>query len=231
MNIIILTKKLKLIEIIKGAICQQLPEETYVYTAESFNGIQDRWLNHLFFIIVDIDDCDVLSEQQKLQLKWKNIFFIYVSASNNRVKEVIGYNVLGYFLYRDTKLLSNKIKCYQEIILSKQDCYFKTENGIRMFLYEDILYFEIKDRNVYINYRDQEIRLVNYKLYHIEQMIDYRFVQVNQSVIINTQKILSINKDHDVILQSKKQQPIKLSKKFRKNIDEKLVHLVNFKHK
>mgnify|MGYP004514143855 CR=1 FL=1 len=221
MNIIILTKKLKLIEVIKEVVYHQLSGEIYFYTANSFSGIDDRWLSHLFFIIVDIDDCDVLSEQQKVQLKWKNIFYIYVSGSNNRIKDVIGYNVLGYFLYQDTKLLRNKIKIYQEIILSKQDCYFKTENGIQMFLYEDILYFEVKGRNVYINYRDQEIRLVNYKLYELEKMIDHRFVQVNQSVIVNTQKILCISKEHDIILESKNKQPIKISKKFRRNIDEK----------
>ena len=90
-----------------------------------------------------------------------------------------------------------------------------------MFLYEDILYFEVKGRNVYINYRDQEIRLVNYKLYELEKMIDHRFVQVNQSVIVNTQKILCISKEHDVILESKNKQPIKIGKKFRRNIDEK----------
>lgn len=194
-NIMILCSKKDLVETIKKEIRKCIYCNLYIHHESKKENIQKERMKYLF-LIIDIDEYGSISDQFKSQEKWRNTYYIYVSQNLQSCYEAIGYNVLGYLTYDQLDSFNQQFKRYLAMIMQTFDCYFKTEDGIEAYRYNEILYFEMKNRHLTMQTIYGQEYLINYRLADILKITDYRFLRINRSVILNLDYVSKITYDH-----------------------------------
>ena len=194
-NIMILCRKNDLAERIKKEIRKCIYRNLYIHHEWKQERIKKERMKYLF-LIVDIDEYGSMPDQFKNQEKWRNTYYIYISRNFKSCYKAIGYNVLGYLTYDQLDSFNQQFKTYFRMIMQTFDCYFKTEDGIESYRYNEILYFEMKNRHLMMQTIYGKEYLINYRLTDILEIIDYRFLRVNRSVILNVDYVNRITYDH-----------------------------------
>lgn len=80
-----------------------------------------------------------------------------------------------------SSLTAQKLTCYKDT----QEYYLSPE---------EILFFETEGELIHAHTAEDAFR-VKYRLYELEQMLPYFFVRASKGVIVNTEKIYSINRN------------------------------------
>ncbi len=194
-NIMILCSKNDLAETIKKEIRKCIYRNLYIHHEWKKENIQKERMKYLF-LIVDIDEYGNIPDQFKSQEKWRNTYYIYISRNLKSCYKAIGYNVMGYVTYDQLDSFNQQFKTYLTMIMQTFDCYFKTEDGIEAYRYNEILYFEMKNRHLMMQTIYGQEYLINYRLADILEITDYRFLRINRSVILNIDYINKITYDH-----------------------------------
>ena len=215
----ILCSKNDLAETIKKEIRKCIYRNLYIHHEWKQERIQKERMKYLF-LIVDIDEYGSIPDQFKSQEKWRNTYYIYISQNLNSCYKAIGYNVLGYLTYDQLDFFNRQFKTYLAMVMQTFSCYFKTEDGIESYRYNEILYFEMKNRHLMMQTIYGQEYLINYRLTDILKIMDYRFLRINRSVILNLDYVNKITYDHIAELTFKKiQRRFKISNHL--NLDKK----------
>lgn len=215
----ILCSKNDLAETIKKEIRKCIYRNLYIHHEWKQERIQKERMKYLF-LIVDIDEYGSIPDQFKSQEKWRNTYYIYISQNLNSCYKAIGYNVLGYLTYDQLDFFNRQFKTYLAMVMQTFSCYFKTEDGIESYRYNEILYFEMKNRHLMMQTIYGQEYLINYRLTDILKIMDYRFLRINRSVILNLDYVNKITYDHIAELTFKKiQRRFKISSHL--NLDKK----------
>lgn len=173
--------------------------EVFISKASLFHYRMNQTLSdYCNLVIVDIDEYEILPERLRMSEDWKDTYFIYLSKDSEKSMEAYGYNILGYYLYDQLDLLTERITKLLKILSMSRDCYFKTDDGIRLFRFKDIVLIERLNRKIYLHTDRTTYRLINYNLKDIFQLLDDRFCQINQSMIVNRDKILAIHQNNEI---------------------------------
>lgn len=228
MKILIVCKNEHITYLIKKNLYKNIGGELNIDYVNSFLDVKEV-KNPYLLAIVHIDECRILSEKIKMSSTWKNTYFIYISKNNKKMENVFGYNAIGYFTYYQLDKMHTQLNDFLQYIACRHDCYFKTEQGIELFKYEDIILFERINRKIYMQTSYNEYRLINYNLNDLINLLDQRFKFINQSTIINKNKILSITNKHEIIIQVRtKKYYLKYSEKKSIKINKRTGYLDNF---
>lgn len=218
-NIMILCSNNDLAETIKKEIRKCIYRNLYIHHEWKQERIQKERMKYLF-LVVDIDEYGSIPDQFKSQEKWRNTYYIYISQNLNSCYKAIGYNVLGYLTYDQLDFFNRQFKTYLAMVMQTFSCYFKTEDGIESYRYNEILYFEMKNRHLMMQTIYGQEYLINYRLTDILKIMDYRFLRINRSVILNLDYVNKITYDHIAELTFKKiQRRFKISSHL--NLDKK----------
>lgn len=192
-----------LAETIKKEIRKCIYRNLYIHHEWKQERIQKERMKYLF-LVVDIDEYGSIPDQFKSQEKWRNTYYIYISQNLNSCYKAIGYNVLGYLTYDQLDSFNQQFKTYLAMVMQTFGCYFKTEDGIESYRYNEILYFEMKNRHLMMQTIYGLEYLINYRLTDILKIMDYRFLRINRSVILNLDYVNKITYDHIAELTFKK---------------------------
>lgn len=167
-------------------------ENIQVYLYDSVNKID----NNLDFVLLDIDmpDTDGIAfSKQNRELK-----IIFVTNYDTRIKEAFGPNVYGYVSKGELEI--ELVEKVTEMIGIIKDDYLVTVkvNGLDINIrLNDISYCQyLGNHIVSIVYSDKKINVNNSSLKKIREMLDERFIEINQDTIINKQKIIDFEEKY-----------------------------------
>lgn len=229
-NIMILCKKDELVEIIKKEIHLCIKCDIFIHQEWEIERIKKDRTKYLF-MIVDIDEFGSIPNIFKSQEKWLNSYYIYLSKNTEACLKAIGYNVLGYFTYNQLKDFNQAFKSYLSIITKTFHCYFKTEDGIESFRYNEILYFEIKNRHIIMQTIYGQQHLINYKLIDILAILDQRFIRINKSVVLNMDYTNRLINSHMISIRYQQiNKEFNISRKYYFHLNKKIGSLNKITH-
>lgn len=126
---------------------------------------------------------------------------LFVTSMENRVFEAFGKNVIGFILKEnmDIQLLNElkeiKKKYYQE--LGKITIFETTQGKVRIDI-KDIIYIQIENRKIKVVSK-KDLYLKRQRLDKLFQKLDERFVQINQSTLINLDCVTTWRKEEIVL--------------------------------
>ena len=191
----ILCSKINFVETIKKEIRKCTHRNLYIHHEWKKDKIKNQRMKYLY-LIVDIDEYGIIPDQFKTQEKWRNTYYIYISQNLQSCYRAIGYNVLGYLTYDQLDSFNSMFKSSLTMLMQTFDCYLKTEDGIESYRYNEILFFEMKNRYLTMQTIYGQVHLINYRLADILEITDHRFIRINRSVILNLDYINKITYEH-----------------------------------
>lgn len=106
---------------------------------------------------------------------------------------------------------------------TKQLCFYQEEKEFYLSL-EEILFFETEDNKVNAH-TEEQIYLMKYRLYELEEILPKNFIRISKSTIVNIEKIYSISKgltSPNSVQFYKSYKQVYVSRYYLKNLKERL---------
>ena len=156
-------------------------------------------------VILDIDMPEIDGIEVSRQLENISISIIFLTSFENKMKDAFRRNVHGYVMKEEMEsklpiVLSKEI----EFINQSKNISFKTTEGIIGFRFDDIRFFEAKERKTLCFTNQGTYEIINKTLSEVLSLLNDWFLQINRYQIINIKHIYSFHSFEFIIKNDKR---------------------------
>lgn len=188
----------------------------------------------LIFMDIEMKQIDGISAAKHIREIYKSVLFIYISSYDNYLKELFEVEP---FRFLSKPLNLKKFRNYFKDAcqrISEIDVYyqFKFNKELQIVSLKDVVYFESRNRVVYIFLADGSYKYFYAKLNTVEKELASSrqfFLRIHQSYLVNYSYIKKMNFFNVTVNYNKNEIELKISEDRQKEIRYQLCKIANGK--